>query len=530
MFLFIDNYDSFTYNLVQAFCMLGETPTVLYNDDPRLLDLAVDPSVEKVCISPGPSHPINSGYCLEFLKRLNPSVPVLGICLGHQILGLHAGSEVLRAPYIMHGKTSDIIHDGRGLFRDLPNPMCVGRYHSLVVKADSEQSNPMFQVTARGPEGEVMALRYHDRPWVGVQFHPESVLTPDGMRMLANFPSAIMPEADADIQMKSVLNTLAEGKDLTSAMAALAFDSLMDGKLPLVQAGSLLMGLRLKGESPIELAQAARAALARAVRIEGIEGECIDIVGTGGDGRDSFNCSTATALTVAGMGYQVVKHGNRAITSKCGSADVLERLGIPISIPAKEIPETLKKSKFVFLFAPLYHPAFRVIAPIRKDVGIRTIFNLLGPLLNPARPSHILLGVARPELLKLMAETLRVSAVKRAAVVYGAGGYDELTPIGVSQVVFIRNGVMTETSIDPLDYGIEPCCEADLQVSSIEQAEKVLRDFIHGRATRAIQDMVILNVGVALSLLNDGLDMATCMAQAREAVAGSAGRKIVHGA
>jgi anthranilate synthase/phosphoribosyltransferase len=529
MFLLIDNYDSFTYNLVQAFSMLGETPVVVYNDDPRLLELATDPALEKVCISPGPGHPVNSGYCLEFLKRLAPSVPVLGICLGHQILGHFAGAEVMSAPSIMHGKISDITHDGQGLFNGIASPMCVGRYHSLIVQQESDQQNALFTVTAHGPEGIIMGLQYRDRPWVGVQFHPESVLTPDGMKLLANFPHAIFSSESNEIQMKGVLNTLAEGRDLTSAMASYAFEKLMDLKMPAVQAGAFLMGLRLKGETSVELTQATRSALGHAIHVEGIDGDTIDVVGTGGDGRNSFNCSTAAALTLAGMGYQVVKHGNRAITSKCGCADVLERLGVPINTLAADAPKRLKARKFVFLYAPLYHPVFSVIAPLRKELGLRTLFNLLGPQINPARPSHILIGVPRPELLELMAETLRASPIKRGAVFCGAGGFDELTPIGISKMILVREGRLEEMEINPADYDMAPCTEKELSVTSLDHAERVMRDLLNGQASQAVQDTVALNVGVALYLLNPMTPLSTCMAKAREAVAGGVGRKVVYG-
>ena len=179
MFLLIDNYDSFTYNLVQAFYALGHEPVVLRNDDPAILDMAADPALEMVCISPGPGHPSQTGFCPEFLRRLPHHVPVLGVCLGHQLLGLHAGARVDVGPCIMHGKQSEIVHDGSGLFEGLPNLMKVARYHSLVVHAGEGEGNALFTVTARAPEGEVMALQYRDRPWVGVQFHPESILTPD---------------------------------------------------------------------------------------------------------------------------------------------------------------------------------------------------------------------------------------------------------------------------------------------------------------------------------------------------------------
>ena len=212
----------------------------------------------------------------------------------------------------------------------------------------------------------------------------------------------------------------------------------------------------------------------------------------------------------------------------CGSADILERLGVPINTPAAEVPQQLKKNKFVFLYAPLYHPVFGKIAPLRKELGIRSIFNLLGPLLNPARPTHILLGVARPELLKLMAETLRVSTVKRAAVVYGAGGYDELTPLGVSKVILVQDGRMEELEIQPADYGIAPCTEADLQIESLDHSERVMRDILSGRATQPVKDMVALNVGLGLYLLKPEMSLATCMAKAREAVAGGVGGRALH--
>lgn len=190
MFLLIDNFDSFTFNLVQAFQMLGRDPVVVRNDRPELLDLAVSPDLEMVCISPGPSRPENAGLCLQFLERLPKTTPVLGVCLGHQILGHFAGAPVFVAERIMHGKTSEVGHDGTGLFTGLPDPMEVCRYHSLLVPAERSD---LLEVTARTTDqGEVMGLRYKDRPWAGVQFHPESILTPDGMRLLANFPKALL--------------------------------------------------------------------------------------------------------------------------------------------------------------------------------------------------------------------------------------------------------------------------------------------------------------------------------------------------
>ena len=189
MFLLIDNYDSFTYNLVQAFQVLGHAPLVLKNDDPAVPGLARDPALTRVCLSPGPGTPAEAGLTLEFLKILDqarPRTPVLGVCLGHQALGLFGGGEVGLAERVMHGRHSDIRHTGQGLFQGLPEPFRVGRYHSLLVRRP-EGGSARFTVTAETPEGEIMGLAFRDRPWFGVQFHPESVLTPDGPRLLANF-------------------------------------------------------------------------------------------------------------------------------------------------------------------------------------------------------------------------------------------------------------------------------------------------------------------------------------------------------
>lgn len=189
MFLLIDNFDSFTFNLVQYFQQLGHDPVVKTNDDPEVLELAGSGKVETCVISPGPSRPENAGLCLEFLDRLPKKTPVLGVCLGHQILGHYAGAPVVVADRIMHGKVSLVTHRETGLFTGLPNPMEVCRYHSLLVLANKAPEK--LEITAWTDENEVMGLRWKDRPWVGVQFHPESVLTPEGMQLLKNFPEKI---------------------------------------------------------------------------------------------------------------------------------------------------------------------------------------------------------------------------------------------------------------------------------------------------------------------------------------------------
>ena len=549
MFLLIDNYDSFTYNLVQAFQNLGEDPIVLFNDDPKILELAASGKLTKVVLSPGPGHPSAAGLCLEFLQKLPPSVPVLGVCLGHQILGLFGGAEVKTGPVIMHGMQSAIQHDGTGLFQGVPDPFTVGRYHSLVVCSDEKDEDKYpFRVTARGPENEVMALEYRDRPWAGVQFHPESVLTPDGLRLLSNFPDSLhyyhkdnetdgkKSQAGAAAeqekpQLKTIMERLAMRQDLDASMAQTAFDMLMDGDMTPVQTGAFLMGLRAKGETSLELRCAIRSVLARAVAVPPLPAGCIDVVGTGGDGRSSFNCSTCSCLTLAGMGYKVAKHGNAAVSSTSGAADALSLLGIPLEKEADKIVGQIEKTNFGFFFAPNFHPSFRHVGPARRELGIRTLFNILGPMINPSRPPYLLMGVARPELVRLIADTLSSSeTLERAAIAYGAGGYDEVTPMGPATIIMLDHGRQIPMTLDPAEFGIGPCTPEDVAVHSKEEAVACLRELLQGRGNSHMKDMVVLNVGLAIHVIDGTKSLDKCMKEARDAVEGGAGSKFVKNA
>jgi anthranilate synthase component II len=185
MILIVDNFDSFTFNLVQVFQQLGAEVLVRRNDEPELLGLASDPRLRGLVISPGPGHPRSTGLCSRVLGEIPEDMPVLGVCLGHQLLGWMGGREVNRAEQVMHGKTSMVHHTGEGLFQGLPDPIQVCRYHSLIV--DNSTPSELFDVTAWTDRGEIMGLAYRRRPWMGVQFHPESILTPDGPQLMGNF-------------------------------------------------------------------------------------------------------------------------------------------------------------------------------------------------------------------------------------------------------------------------------------------------------------------------------------------------------
>ena len=315
-----------------------------------------------------------------------------------------------------------------------------------------------------------------------------------------------------------ILEHLTTGADLTALQAKEAFDLLLTGEVSPVQAGAFLMGLRAKGETAAELSAAVDAALGQARLIPGLSGRRIDTCGTGGDGQHSFNCSTAVSFFLADMGYQVVKHGNRAVSSTCGSADVVEDLGYPLVTEPDAAREELAKRNFVFLFAPHFHPAFRHVGPVRQQLGVRTIFNLMGPLLNPALPTHQILGVPDFRFAPMIAQVLAArQGLERAAIVHGAGGFDELTPCGPGQVIFIDHGAIREAVIDPADFSLSTCVPRDLTCDSKAEALKLQRQVLAGQGPRSLRDMVTLNLGVAIHLLEDNmpLDRAMELAQSK---------------
>jgi len=321
-----------------------------------------------------------------------------------------------------------------------------------------------------------------------------------------------------------VLEHLLEGRALSDDQADMMFEQLLSGQLGEAAGGAFLMGLRAKGEDSTDLAAGVRAGLKHARTVPGIAGTRIDTCGTGGDGKNSFNCSTAVALFLADMGHQVVKHGNRAVSSSCGSADALEALGCDLNTEPEQAADQLARSNFVFLFAPAYHPAFKHIAPVRRGMGIRTLFNFMGPLLNPARPTHQLLGVSDPEMLNLMGETLLLTGVERALLIHGAGGYDELTTFGPARGYYIEKGRMEKTVVDPDRLGFRRFSPEAVEVEGKEQAVAVLRDILQGRGPEPMMQMVALNLAGCLHILGEG-DLESCSAVAREYVRGGLRRK-----
>ncbi|HWP99910.1 MAG TPA: anthranilate phosphoribosyltransferase, partial [Vicinamibacterales bacterium] len=259
-----------------------------------------------------------------------------------------------------------------------------------------------------------------------------------------------------------LLEKLSRRRDLTAEEAAAAMEIIMDGRAQPSQIAGLLVGLAVKGERPVELVGFARAMRARALRLTQPPDGLLDTCGTGGDRAQTFNVSTVAALVVAACGVRVAKHGNRSVSSRCGSADVLEALGVRVDAPPAVVERCLAEAGIGFLFAPTFHPSMKHAAPTRRELGIRTAFNLLGPLTNPAGATRQLTGVPRPELTELVARALALLGAERAWVVHGADGLDEISTTGYTKVSECRDGTVTTFYVHPADAGLPKATAAAL--------------------------------------------------------------------
>ena len=312
--------------------------------------------------------------------------------------------------------------------------------------------------------------------------------------------------------IRESINTVVSGQSLTMEEASSVMREIMEGEATPAQLGAFLTALALKGETTQEIAGMARVMREMALRVD-VDGELVDTVGTGGDGKNTFNISTATAFVAAGAGLKVAKHGNRAASGSCGSADVLEALGVQIELSPVAVAQCINEVGVGFMFAPAFHPAMRHAGPVRREIGIRTVFNILGPLTNPAGAQTQLLGVAFPELGGIMAEVLGLLGSHHAMIVHGAGGLDEISLSGDTSVWEVRRGQVEEWTIRVEDTGLpETPIEAIRGGSKEENAATMLRLFQGEQG--AVRDMVLLNsagvlmVGDKAKTIRQGVEMS----------------------
>ncbi|HXH06586.1 MAG TPA: anthranilate phosphoribosyltransferase [Vicinamibacterales bacterium] len=321
-----------------------------------------------------------------------------------------------------------------------------------------------------------------------------------------------------------LLEKLSRRRDLTAEEAAAAMEAIMDGRAQPSQIAGLLVGLAVKGERPAELVGFARAMRARALRLAPPPGALLDTCGTGGDRAHTFNVSTVAALVVAACGVRVAKHGNRSVSSRCGSADVLEALGVRVDAPPPVVERCLAEAGIGFLFAPTFHPSMKHAAPTRRELGIRTAFNLLGPLTNPAGATRQVTGVPRPELTELVARALALLGAERAWVVHGADGLDEISTTGYTKVSECRDGTVTTFYVHPADAGLPKADAGALAGGDAAANAAIARAVLAGEHGPA-RDVVLLNAGAALLVAGRAGDLREGVRAAAAAIDSGAAQR-----
>jgi anthranilate phosphoribosyltransferase len=326
--------------------------------------------------------------------------------------------------------------------------------------------------------------------------------------------------------MQDALAQLLDGKDLERDEACRVMDTIMSGEATPAQIGGFLVALRLKGETADEIAGCAEAMRAHVLPVKPRREDLVDTAGTGGDGGKTFNISTAAALVAAAAGAGVAKHGNRSVSSQSGSADVLEALGFELDLPPERIAQSIDELGFGFMFAPTHHPAMKHAAPVRRELAARTVFNVLGPLTNPAGARAQIVGVYSPLLVPVIADVLAKLGARRAFVVHGAGGIDELSPAGPNLVYEVVDGDVHRREIDPADFGVERCDPAELRGGTAEENAVKIREVFAG-ANGGRRAAILLNAAGAIAAGGHAADLDEGFAIAREALdSGAAGERL----
>jgi len=494
----IDNYDSFTYNIYQ---ILGEVmkdaglknDIEVYRNDGISVAQLLEMAPSRLLISPGPGTPSDAGISVEAIRSLAGKIPILGICLGFQCLAVAFGGKIVQSRNIVHGKVERISIDGKGVLRNLGSSGLFTRYHSLAV--DPALVPDELEVSAWAADGEIMGLRHRSLPIEGLQFHPESIGSECGPRILTNF----LNWRRQPLNRRHLLNQVIDGNELSREDASAFMEELTDGALDDGFTAGILVGLAAKGISANELAACASVLIRKRKVVPFDEGGVLDTCGTGGDGIGTFNISSLSALLAASCGARVAKHGNKAVSSRSGSTDFFAALGIRVDLNPEGVALSIREEGFAYMAAPIFHGAMRHAGPVRAALGIKTILNCLGPLVNPVGAEFQIIGVYEESLLPVIARAARILGVRRVMTLHSEDGLDEISPAAPTRCFFIdENGLETDSYFNPADLGISGFSVSDLKGGDGAENARIADEIVRGRGSSAIREAVYLNTGAAL--------------------------------
>ena len=511
MILMIDNYDSFVFNVEQYLNEMTDDEVITVRNDAITIDDIKKMNPSKIIFSPGPKHPKDSGICLEILNNTDElgNIPILGICLGHQAIGMNFGGKIKRLENPLHGKTSEItvLSENSVLFKNLPKKFKVMRYHSLYVDDIPEE----LEVTAKSEDGVAMAVEHKSKNIFGIQFHPESIFTEYGKNMIRNFLNIEVSETLQNnenskntkekgnfIDMNKYLKKLQENIALTDTDFREICKIIDSKNYDIVQLGALLVLISEKSLYPESLTAFVKNILEYSTTFED-DSDMIDVCGTGGDGFKTINISTAVAFILGAMGVNVAKHGNRAISSKSGSSDVLDKLGVPLENSLANQIEKLHIKNLAFFHAPFFHKLVGEVREVRSRLGIRTVFNILGPLLHPnTKLKYQLVGLYHEPVHRLYAETLQLLGRKHALAVRGNDGLDEITICDDTKIIEVKGEQILEYTVSPESFGFKRVFHSEIEGGTPEENAEILVKILKGEEKSAKFDIVVLNAMFAL--------------------------------
>ena len=511
MILMIDNYDSFVFNVEQYLKEMTDDEVITVRNDAITIDDIKKMNPSKIIFSPGPKHPKDSGICLEILNNTDElgNIPILGICLGHQAIGMNFGGKIKRLENPLHGKTSEItvLSENSVLFKNLPKKFKVMRYHSLYVDDIPED----LEVTAKSEDGVAMAVEHKSKNIFGIQFHPESIFTEYGKNVIRNFLNIEVSETLQNnenskntkekgnfIDMNKYLKKLQENIALTDTDFREICKIIDSKNYDIVQLGALLVLISEKSLYPESLTAFVKNILEYSTTFED-DSDMIDVCGTGGDGFKTINISTAVAFILGAMGVNVAKHGNRAISSKSGSSDVLDKLGVPLENPLANQIEKLHVKNLAFFHAPFFHKLVGEVREVRSRLGIRTVFNILGPLLHPnTKLKYQLVGLYHEPVHRLYAETLQLLGRKHALAVRGNDGLDEITICDDTKIIEVKGEQILEYTVSPESFGFKRAFHSEIEGGTPEENAEILIKILKGEEKSAKFDIVVLNAMFAL--------------------------------
>ena len=503
MILIIDNYDSFVFNIEQYLKEITTEEIITRRNDKITLEEIKNLNPDKIILSPGPGHPENSGICIDILQNID-NIPILGICLGHQAIAFISGAEIGRLENPLHGKISkiNVTNKNSFLFKSLPVEFSVMRYHSLYVKEKNLPEDLI--VTAKSDDGIIMALEHKNKDIYGIQFHPESFFTEYGKNIIKNFITSKTdkPEErekkEKEKNLKKYLKRLQDNIALTDTDFKEICDIINSKNYNIIQLGALLVLISEKSLYPESLTAFVNNILSYSTTFED-PSPMIDVCGTGGDGFKTINISTAVAFILGALGVKVAKHGNRAISSKSGSSDVLDKLNIPLESSLISQMNKLENKNLAFFHAPLFHQLVGEVKEVREKLGIRTVFNVLGPLLHPNRKlKYQLVGLYHEPVHRLYAETLQLLGREHALVVRGNDGLDEITVCDDTKIIEVKGDKIMEYTVSPETFGFKRAFHSEIEGGTPEENAETLIKILKGEEQSAKSDIVILNTMFAL--------------------------------